>query len=864
MNSGLRQIFTVLALLLAAISMPAQDIPVLPEDPAVVKGVLPNGMSYYLVANAADKGVADFALVQNTGFRTVPDSLSANVAQAASDALSFLPRISPSVPLEFLSRNGIAPGRKGYVRITDDATVYLLEDVSLAMNKSVTDSTLLMLMDIADRGTTSGDGFVAEWYSPSDQAVIVAGDIDAKAVAERLKYMSYMIPSGDSAPRADHVWDGKDEMVIVRDTVCTSPFSEVSMTWVSQRVPREYMNTVQPAIFEMAVSTLGEIAVRRVRDVLEDKSISVADVSYGHVCSESSPYDDSFTISAVVRCQDAARTLESLTEVMASIDASGACLDEFLLAEAKCLAAMSADASSVRKLNSEYVDRCMNAFLYNASLASPKERLAFHNSRRLPEPMRLKLFNDIAMAMLDSSANLTVRYQGDSLAARETLDSVWSAAVLNQSAFPSRINMSDTLSFPEKSHKVKLKNERKEHVSGGSIWTFSNGFKVIYKKMPADGLHYTLALNGGYSSIRGLDPGEGAFMSDYLHSCYIAGLKTETFLDILMTEGISMDFKVNLSNMMISGHAPSENIRLLLRSLLAVANERSRNDEAFGYYKECEYLSLEYSQGGRMSRMTAIDSIMSPDYRYSHYKTVGNISDGFQDKAEAFFDEMSSKMNDGVLVLAGNMNEEKLKKILMEYVGGFRTQDIAFRRPALRYQPVSGWTTYTVDGNRDCVDIALSARMPITAENYIAADIAATVVRRRLAEALSSSGMHAEVSNNCRIYPEERYNMMVSVYDCPPMEALARVRMVLSGLHEIEIGEDELKVIKSRLKNMVTVEMKDPVYWVDAIVLRYLDGKDLSTGYGAKIDAVTASRVQSVLNMLDAGCKVEYVTRKKY
>ena len=44
----------------------------------------------------------------------------------------------------------------------------------------------------------------------------------------------------------------------------------------------------------------------------------------------------------------------------------------------------------------EYLDRCINAFMYNASLASPKERLAFHLSRNLPDTMRCRLFNDIA------------------------------------------------------------------------------------------------------------------------------------------------------------------------------------------------------------------------------------------------------------------------------------------------------------------------------------------------------------------------------------------------------------------------------------------------------------------------------------
>ena len=78
----------------------------------------------------------------------------------------------------------------------------------------------------------------------------------------------------------------------------------------------------------------------------------------------------------------------------------------------------------------------------------------------------------------------------------------------------------------------------------------------------------------------------------------------------------------------------------------------------------------------------------------------------------------------------------------------------------------------------------------------------------------------------------------------------------------MEVSEDLLKVFKAQLKNEIASEMKDPRYWVDAIVLRYLDGKDLSTAYASKVDAVTPVKVQSVLKMLDDGSKIEYVTTR--
>ena len=140
MSSGFRQILAVLASLLFAISMPAQDIPVLPDDPAVLKGVTPNGLSYYLVSNKSVIGAADFALVQRNG--SITD---------AREALLSLPRVKSQSPQDFLLRHGSAPGRYGYVKASDDAVVFRMENISLTSGRAVLDSTLLMIMDIVDK-----------------------------------------------------------------------------------------------------------------------------------------------------------------------------------------------------------------------------------------------------------------------------------------------------------------------------------------------------------------------------------------------------------------------------------------------------------------------------------------------------------------------------------------------------------------------------------------------------------------------------------------------------------------------------------------------------------------------------------------
>ncbi len=836
MNLIFRQIFIVLAALCISITVPAQEIPLLPGDPAVVKGVMPNGMEYYLVGNPTTKSVADFALVQKTGRLTAPeDSSQTRTEDLAGKAFSSLRRVGPKHAKVCMAHLGVIPGRSGFAEVTDDATIFEFNNVRLDVSNAL-DSTLLILMDIADMPNYHDDGFLRKWYSPADQAVIVSGDIDPSAVAAKLTSMSYMVPSRPSAGRPSYENEDIGGTAIINDVPGNRGLKEISATWTSERVPREYMNTVQPEIFEMALNTLGATAAGRLKMSLKGMDIPVADVSYEHNCSSEYPYDDSFTLKVTVAQENAAAARDAMASVMASIKTDGAMANEFLTAESSYIQHLIDKASVPVRSNGEYIDICRNAFLYNSSLASSREKLDFHTSRTPPDTMRQRLFNGIAAALIDTL------WTPEHPAAVEYED----------------ITIPDTLVNPVAPVKIKLKSSKREPVSGGSIWTFSNGFRVIYKKMASDRMYYSLALNGGYGNIKGLKEGEGAFVADYFGTCRVSGMEADDFVNALRMKGLTMDMNVGLSNTQISGNASYESMPLLMRSLLAVANERTADTEEFEYYMESEYLALDMAQGSLRARMTAIDSIMCPGYAYSPYKVRGRISEGFRDRAEAFYGSQFAKMNDGALILAGNMNEEKLKKILLDYVGHFRTSGKMSERTSVHYQPVSGWSTYTVDGAEDNVDIAYSARMPFTMDNYMAAEIASDVIRQRL----TSLGINLSISSNCRIYPEERVNVFISFPEAS-LKTLSEIRSVLGELLTTEISDEELKPYKETVKHRTAQEMKSPAYWLHAIALRYLDGKDVSTGYAARIDAVTPAKVRYVLDLLNDGCKVEYVTIKR-
>lgn len=880
MKKRLVNLIIIISGLLFAINVPAQNLPVMTPDPAIKQGKLPNGLTYYVVSNPSAKGYADFALVQKTGSLTDSTAAADKAVAVAKDALAHLPRIGSKSPQEWMADHGVTPTSDGFISVTSDATVFRFKDMSLSSGANVQDSTLLLLMTIVDRVSVTEDEYLAKWYSPSDQAIVISGDVDANSLISKMTSLSYMTPSRKSAPRSEYKWKDSEAAVFKVMEVPGRKLTRVSASWKQPRAPREYMNTVQPAIYERFISELSYIAERRIHLDLSRRGVPVADVSCRYRSSAEGPGDEMFNVSLTVADKDVLQAVGALARTCASIDASSVTIDEYRVARENYLKILSAKTAGSFKSNAEYVDRCVAAFLRNSSLASSKEKLNLHLSRNLPDDTQLKLFNDMASALLDGSRNLTLRCasskaMADEAKVRNAFYSAWSDSYANPSPLDAFFAEPD-FQWPIAGPKVKLASSKPDPMSGAAVWTYSNGFKVVYKNMATGGKTYwTLAQNGGYGSIEDLSEGEGAYASDFLRLCRVAGVDGSSFYDMLLSRGLTFETRVGLTGTLLSGVAPKEETETVMQALVAVANNRTCDKEAYATYMADDALAAGLDNDPREARIAAIDSIMCPGYVYSWKKVHGKLTQEFSAKADRFFERQSAKMNDGVLILVTDMPEAEVKKLMLSYVGHFRTTGAAFRRPSLRYQPIAGWSTYTVDGKGDSIDVAMSALMPLTMDNYMTAAVASMILEKALSDALVNTGMYSQVSYNFVITPQDRLNVLVSVAPLArtayashidasgPIEALSVIRSMFQDLSQTKISDKSLNACKAYLKSYLAQKMKEPEYWLDAISKRFLDGKDFTSSYAAKIDAVNAESVRNLLNSLNNGSKVEYVVNKK-
>ena len=776
-------------------------------------------------------------VIKNKVFRllaTLAVSVSSTIVPLHSQNLSLMPEdpvvrhaVLPDGLNCYVAENPYVKGFADYALVCRESgnTLMSLRNYP-AVSESVVDSTLILIMNK-----------VESLAAPAGLAVIACGDLKAEDVIRKLRYMSYMIPASDPVPMVVFSSQEQSEVMFEVESDQSGNLATVVAHWRVPRTPMSLINTVQPAVYEKTVHEMGNLVCARVRKTLRDLDIPVADVTFKHVGSLEMVSDEYIRFEVTISNILVADAENALKGALASVDADGASANELIMAEEVYFSELEARRYGYDRTNAAYVQMCSRAFLMGTPLSTSAQRLDYLRSKSITPQDREQIFYGISSALITLADE--VPDAGPKL----------------------YFNASDTLSFPSAGQPVKLRSSKKEPLSGGVVWTFSNCFRVIYKRMSTAGnLHYTLAMNGGYADVADLSKGEGAFMSDYLDLCNISGMKARDFKRTLLLSGITMKQQVNLSNIMISGEVRDGNAPLLMKALLAVANERTPDADAIAYHLESEELRLSYAQNDM--RMV-IDSLMCPDYRYSPYKSAGSVSEEFATKAESLFARMSSKMNDGVLVLVGDMDESDLRKAIMPYVGGFRTKEVLPRRTVVQYQPVSGSMTYNVRGQNDMMVVVVSARLPMTAENYMASEMAAMVLERAVSDALDPYEVEVMLRHSRKIYPEDRISIMMTIRGEMSQEISSTLRRAVAAASECKMDATYMAACKAYMKHKYAVKMQDPDYWLHATALRYLDGKDYTTGHAARIDAVSEADIRKILGLLETGSKIEYIINSK-
>lgn len=234
---------------------------VVADDPAVRRGVLRNGLSYYIRHNSRPNGQADFYILSDVGAIQEDDDQQGLAHFMEHMAFNGTKNMPDKEVINYLESIGVKFGANLNAATSWDYTIYMMKDLPTQREGAI-DSALLILHDWAgfiepqpeeidkERGvikeelrTRDGaswrstltligalgrgtkyedrnligyleglDGFEHEalerfyhdWYTPNHQAIIIVGDIDTESVERRIQKLFKRLPAAKrNAPKKE-------------------------------------------------------------------------------------------------------------------------------------------------------------------------------------------------------------------------------------------------------------------------------------------------------------------------------------------------------------------------------------------------------------------------------------------------------------------------------------------------------------------------------------------------------------------------------------------------------------------------------------------------------------------------------------
>lgn len=838
------------AALLGGSTARAQGLPALDKSSEIVTGCLPDGISYYLIHNSATPGFADFALVQP----------SRHDRKSPREDLVSLPHFFGRKPYEFLADNAVGYGRRGFIEHTRNSTVFRFAEVPVSRS-AVTDSSLLMLFDLARS-------------SQYEQAIVVSGDIDVPTVLERIRILSMTIPRRSEPDDAwSYDWRQQDEASV---TATTAPVGSISVVYRSPRTDSELMNTIQPVMSRLLASELDVILERRMRAAFTEAGLPLADYRYRYTGSEETSGDELVTISVYTAADRMEEAIQTIAGVLAALDEDGASVEEVTFARTVIAEQINRDYSNYITGNSEYLNKCISAYLYGSNLASTSTLAKVFTGRKLDASRECELLNRYIAAMLSPRRNLHLRVSApsrpDGKRMKELFAQGWNSGSKVACELPSA---EDTIKLAVPRRKVKLKSTAKDSFTGGKLWVFSNGVSVVYKKTADKGtFHYGLMIKGGWSEISGIHGSEPSFARDVLALGKVAGMESSYLKDLLAMYGVSFEPRMTMTDVRFVGAAPSSSLSLVLKTMVSVVNNYENDSEAYARYLKEKPVQLIRDKFSYSGTYAVLDSTLCPSYTFAAGSLPALPDADLDLRVSQYMVQKASNMKNGVIVLMGDLDENVTLKLLSQSLGAFKSGQQRAVRQKVPYRLRKCWSTNFVQHNwrSTSVSVAMSAMWPFGAEGYNQMQLACTVLKAELDKALMKDGMYSTVSGSADLLPAEKMTIYVhcepiapqglpaDVTTALPVKALDTVRSVLNRLAVSEISSDQIKLCKTMLTNRFKADEGSTELLRDAVLDRGSVGQDVRASYAQRISSVTASDLRKLFSTL-SGCTAEFIVQ---
>lgn len=811
----------------------------LPDAPNLRKGVLGNGLTYYIITDNSDAGMADFILVQKPfGPSVNPDGRHGSAF--ATGLYSFPGNLGPA----FLARAGAPVGTSSFFAEDRDACIYRITDMPVT-GMAEADSAILMLVNIASRD---------EDLPLSRQALIVSGDVDPDRVEEHVSLLSMHEPlrktddsrkTGGSAGRGARQQEVSGTVRIEDSGNC----SVVTVSYPLRPLPEKLRNTVIVPISGRMNLYISEAIGRRLSIAAEScglnllwHSVSVRESGPGSVLG----------IGLGLASSDTCIVKDMLKAVMETVESEGFSMEEYRMVD-RAFSGGTLGVSA-RNLRKELADRAVRNFMYGTSLASSVQERDYLLARPLSDTLGLDYLNRYASAIFKGGC-----------ARRDSLPEA--LAVMNDPF------TADTALLPAVPQRISARLVRTEHLTGASVLPFSNGLKVYYKEDPeAEAVSFSVFYKGGYSEDTGIAPGAGAFYSDIMKLDSVSGMDYRRFERLLECYGITLECDFALNHLTVSGKCPVTSLDVLWRGLNAFINERTADSAAFADYVARERMLLQCGAGSECREIAdTMDFLLHPFSGLSSRKRFSSLESLDYGSIRDFISEKLGRTGNAVFAFVSPLSVEGFKDVCRENAGWFeKKKAVRNRNHRDNLNVLTGQVTSKlsfgsrgadVEGGGNVMlryDAVYAVPCEYDSRDFYTARIAAVIMKTVMDESLAAYGTSSRSGLRFGLPPDRCCYLSFSVV-LPAGANVSEVAFDMASAMKEASGFSDSSF--DRAKRIVLNEARshysEPGSWMNLIRERYIFNKNVFFGYEERISGIAPEDVADFIRKSLAGGCVE-------
>ncbi len=702
----------------------------LPLDPQVRKGVLPNGLTYYIRHNETPKGQADFYIAQKVGSILENDEQRGLAHFLEHMCFNGTENFPGNELVTWLETKGVKFGQNLNAYTSIDETVYNISNVPTA-SIAVQDSCLLILHDWADGllllpeeidkergviheewrsrnvgqqrlmeqmapamypGSKYGyrlpigtmevvDNFAPQvlrdyyeaWYRPDQQGIVVVGDIDVDRIENKIKELFSPIKMPENAPeRVYEPVPDTEGTIIAIGTDPEMPNSRATIYFKNDVLPRELRGTMAYWLQDYICDMLTAMLNNRLGEISStpDSPFAAAGSYYGNYFL--SDTKDALTLAAIGKGDDILPGLASVYRELLRAERGGFTVSEYDRARSEYLSRLEKAYNNREKAeSSSYVETYVRNFIDNTPATGIE--MKYQTLNMLLPQLPVDLVNATIKELIsDNNRVVTVMLpekDGIKVPTEEAVRQMMAAVDAEDiPAFVDEVKDEPLIANLPAPGKVVATQELPQW--GATEWTLSNGAKVVVKKtdFKADEILLDAQALGGTSVYPDTYANTLIFLPEGLGQY---GLGTYTYKDIqkyLQGKQCHVYFQFDDYCRDISGSTTPKDLKTMMELLYSHFTQFNMSADEFQATKNM-------LTGFLHNQETNPQYIFSRDLRKALYDnprkaalTVEAVEAASLDQVNQIVKDMTANAADYTFFFVGNVDMDELKTLCEQYI----------------------------------------------------------------------------------------------------------------------------------------------------------------------------------------------------